>query len=127
MAALVVHPREEVIERKLLRGSECALAPLHQAGVFGNVENPRTDPLGFAKMAEILKHFEQCLLRHFLRVLAIPAHQPTVMENLCPEVFHKAIERFWPSSNQLARQFNFGVSFQGPVPFDWSGPYRELH
>jgi hypothetical protein len=29
-------------------------------------------------------------------------------------VFHKAIKRFWFSSNQLSREFNFVVTFQGP-------------
>jgi len=122
MPALVIHPRKEIIERELLRGSEYALAPHHQAGVFGDVENPRTDPLGFAEMVEILKHFEQCLLRHFLSVFAVPAHQPTIVEDLGPEVFHKAIERFWSSSNQLPREFNFVVTFQGPVRSDCSEP-----
>src|ERR1019366_9097017 len=111
---------------RLLRGSEYAIATLHQAGVLGDVENPRTDPLGFAEVIEILKHFEQCLLRHFLSVLAVPAHQPTIVKDLCPEVFHKAIERFWFSSHQLPREFNFVVTFQSPVRSDCSEPYLEL-
>jgi hypothetical protein len=31
-------------------------------------------------------------------------------------MFHKAIKRFWFSSNQLPREFNFGFPLQGPVP-----------
>jgi hypothetical protein len=117
MAALVIHRRQKLVERELLRWSEKALPPLHQASVLGDSKNPRTDPLGFAEIFETLKHFEQCLLRYFLGVLAVAAHQPAIVEDLRAEVFHKAIEGLWFSSNQLPREFDFSVAFQGQFRF----------
>src|ERR1039457_1341426 len=116
MASLVVHGRQKVVQRNLLRWREDAPPPLHQAGVFSDSKNPRADSLGFAKMVEVLKHLEQSLLRHFLGVLPMAAHQPAIVEDLRAEVFHKAIERSRFFSDQLPREFSFGVSFQGPVP-----------
>lgn len=72
--------------------------------------------LGFAEMVETFEHFQQRLLRHFLGVFALSAHQPTIVENLGPEVFHKAIEPLRFSSDQLSRKFYFRVAFQGLVP-----------
>jgi hypothetical protein len=67
-------------------------------------------------MIEILKHVEQRLLCYFLGVFALAAHEPTIVEDLGVEVFHKTIERLWFSSHQLPRERNFGFTFQGPVP-----------
>jgi hypothetical protein len=65
---------------------------------------------------EILEHFEQGFLGHFLGVFAVATHQPAIVENLGPEVFHKAVKRLWLSNNQFPREFNFGFSFQSQVP-----------
>jgi hypothetical protein len=109
--------REEVIERELLRRSESALPPLHQTGVLGDLKDPWTDALGFAEMVEILKHSQQRLLRHFLGVFAVAAHEPTIVEDLGAEVLHKTVERLWFSGHQSPREFNFSFAFQGPYRF----------
>ena len=105
-----------VVERDLARWSENALPPLHQAGVLSDSKNPRTNTFGFMETIEILKHVEQSLLRHFLGVFALAAHQPAIMKNLGAEVFHKAVKRLWFSGNQFPRQFNFEFPFQGQAP-----------
>ena len=80
------------------------------------------DSAGLVKHARVrgddrkLKHFEQSLLRHFLGVFAVAAHQPTIMKNLGAEVFHKAVKRSWFSGHQCPREFNFGFSVQSQVP-----------
>jgi hypothetical protein len=66
-------------------------------------------------MVEILKHVQQCLLRHFLGVFAVSAHKPTIVEDLGPKVFHKAVERLRFSSHQLPRELNFDFPFQVSV------------
>ena len=59
------------------------------------------DSAGLVKHARVrgddrkLKHFEQSLLRHFLGVFAVAAHQPTIVKNRGAEVFHKAVKPFW--------------------------------
>jgi len=63
------------------------------------------------------RHFEQRLLRHLFGVLAVAAHQPAIVEDLRAEVLHKAIERLRFSSNQLPRELDFGVTFQGQLRF----------
>src|ERR1039458_4379750 len=69
----------------------------------------------------------QRLLRHFLGVFAVAAHEPTVVEDLGAEMFHKAVERLWFSSHQLPREFYFGFTFQGSgTASDCSGPHLEL-
>jgi hypothetical protein len=65
---------------------------------------------------ETFKNVEQSLLRHFLGVFAVAAHQPAVVKNLGAEMFHKAIKCFWFSSNQSSGEFNFRLSVQGRVP-----------
>jgi hypothetical protein len=72
---------------------------------------------GSRRWSKLLKHFEQRLLRHLLGVLAVAAHQPAIVENLRAEVFHKAVERLWFSSNQFPREFDFGITFQGRYRF----------
>ena len=49
--------------------------------------------------------------------MCIRDSQPTVVENLRPEVFYEAVERLRLSSNQLPRKCNFGVAFQGQYRF----------
>lgn len=60
--------------------------------------------------------FMKGYLRHFLGVLAVPAHEPTVVEHLGPEVFHKAVECAWICNNQLSREFNFSIAVQRSLP-----------
>jgi len=55
MTVLMVQRRYEVVQRKFLRRSKNALAPLHQAGVPGYPKNPRPDPLRLAKLIEALE------------------------------------------------------------------------
>jgi len=113
MAPVVIHPREEVIERELARGSKNTLPPLHQAGVLGNTKDPGTNPFGFSKLIEALENLYQRVLRHVFRIVALAAHQPTVMEDLGSEVLDEAIERFCIARYQSPRELNFDFPFQG--------------
>jgi hypothetical protein len=54
-----------------------------------------------ALLVEILEHFEQCLLRHFLRVFTLPAHQPAIVENLGAEMSYKAVKGLRFAGDQL--------------------------
>ena len=108
---LLPHSEQEgghrLIQGKLLRRGEHALTPLHQAGVAGDAKDPGAHPLRIAQLIDVLEDLEESVLRDLLGILALPAHQQQVLEDLGVEHFDEAVERSLAAGHEAARQFDF--------------------
>ena len=62
-----------------------------------------------AKLIEALEHLQQRLLRDFLGVLPMAAHQVGVLEQLRPVGVDEAIERVCAPRHQLQRELSIRI------------------
>jgi hypothetical protein len=74
-------------------GAKTLLRRFMKAGVSGNQKTHGRTRSGFPELIEAFKHLQECLLRHLFRILALAAHQLTVMENFSPKRYNEAVER----------------------------------
>src|SRR4051794_10724283 len=78
-AAVVERVGLEIVEREFGGRGEDALASLHEALVSGDAENPGLQVSGLAELVESFEHADQSLLRDFLGVLPLAAHEESVV------------------------------------------------
>ncbi|HYW72752.1 MAG TPA: hypothetical protein VE961_17135, partial [Pyrinomonadaceae bacterium] len=82
-----------------------------QAGVGRNSRQPSFQRAAAGKAFQLRKGFQECFLRGFFGLAAIPKKSMSDMENPGTESSHNFGERTFILSPRLARQFEFGGLF----------------
>src|SRR5579883_3213880 len=73
--------RHEFFQRQLVRGSEFAPAPAHQAAAFGYLVQPHQQGLGIVELGELRNRLQQHFLHRIFGVLPLPADPHAEREN----------------------------------------------
>ena len=108
--------RLQFVEREFDGRGEDALAPLHEALVLRDAEDPRLQAVGIVQLVDAFEDLQEGLLRDFLRVLAVAAHQEAVLRQPGAEGVDELRERGFIARQEVARDFGVGPGGGGHIP-----------
>ena len=103
----------EVVEGELDGGREDALAALHEALVAGDAEDPGLEAGGLAELVDAFEHADQGLLRDFLGVLPVAAHEEGVVRQAPAEGADELVERLVAAGEEVAGEVEVGRAGHG--------------
>ena len=112
-AAVLERVGLEVVEGELDGGREDALAPLHEALVAGDAEDPGLEVGGLTELVDAFEHADQGLLRDFLGVLPLSAHEEGVVRQAPAEGADELIERLVAAGEEVAGEVEVGGAGHG--------------